>query len=198
MRVSRGNSLFGHDGITLIELLVVISIIGILVIALGFSYQGWMGRYRVESQIKQIYSDMMNARMTAMSRNLRYFADFPTATTYRIFQDTNGNTTAEPGGGDTILPTFPKTIEGNYVLFKNWAGAGTTATSVIFEIRGTMQTPSGLGDTLCLRTVENPQLAGLDPDYDCIIIGQTRINMGKMTNPAGACNSGLGGNCVAK
>jgi len=49
------------NGITLIELIVVISIMGILVFALGFSFQGWMGGYKVESQIKEMYVDLMNA-----------------------------------------------------------------------------------------------------------------------------------------
>ena len=38
-----------NKGVTLVELLIVFSIIAILVLALGFSYQGWMARYKVDS-----------------------------------------------------------------------------------------------------------------------------------------------------
>lgn len=180
-------------GITLVELLVVISIIGIIVIALGFSYQGWMAGYRVESTIKQIYSDMMEARLRAMSGDITYFADFPAGApqVYRIFQDTNRNLTPEPGaGGDNILQAFPKTIQ--YTLTREWANP---ANAVMFEIRGTMQSPDGAGDTICIDNNANPNLAGIVRDYDCIIISQTRINMGLLAAPAGACNAA---NCQAK
>ncbi len=77
-----------NRGVTLIELVVVISIISILVIALGFTYQGWVGGYKVEKQTKELYSDLMNARGMAMTRNRAYFVDFPTATLYRLSADT--------------------------------------------------------------------------------------------------------------
>ena len=51
-----------RDGFTLIELIIVIAIIGILAVALGFQFTGWMARYQVESQIKAMHSDLMTAR----------------------------------------------------------------------------------------------------------------------------------------
>ena len=183
---------FNHKGITLIELLVVITVIGILVVALGFSYRGWQAGYRVESTIKEIYSDMMNARMRAMTKNTVYFADFPAGApqVYRIFEDTNGNLIPDPGAGDNLLQTFPKPIQ--YTLTREWANP---ADAVMFEIRGTIQSPDNLGDTICIDSVQNPDLAGITRDYDCIIISQTRINMGLLANPTGACNAA---NCQAR
>jgi prepilin-type N-terminal cleavage/methylation domain-containing protein len=170
-----------NRGITLTELLVVIAVVGILVIALSFSFQGWMGRYRVESQIKTIHVDLMNARATAMTRNRFYLADFPTTTSYRIRVDTNEDNLPLVVAGDTILPTYPKTVE--YAV--TWAGG-----TIQFDKKGIVQ-PSAtpLGGTICVFTTT-------DPDYDCIVISQTRIIMGKLNSQAaGDCDSA---HCVKK
>jgi prepilin-type N-terminal cleavage/methylation domain-containing protein len=180
-----------NRGITLIEMLVVIAVIGILVIALSFSFQGWMGKYRVESEIKTLHVDLMNARARAMTRNRFYFADFPSTTSYRLIEDTNENNASNPGAGDTILPTFPKTVE--YALACN--GTGILTTTFSFDKRGIVN----LGRTICVFTdVDGNGTSDYDPDYDCIVISQTRINIGKLTTQdtaGGACDST---NCVVK
>ena len=76
-----------NRGVTLVELIVVIAVIGILAIALGFSYVGWQGAYKVEKTTKDLYTDLMDARSRAMTQSREYFVDFPTATTYRISMD---------------------------------------------------------------------------------------------------------------
>ena len=47
-------TVINDSGVTLTELLIVVSIIAILAVALGFSYQGWMGNYKIESETKQL------------------------------------------------------------------------------------------------------------------------------------------------
>ncbi len=81
-----------EDGVTLIELIVVVSVIGILVVALGFTFQGWMGRYKVESQMKEMYIDLMNARARAMQRNRMSFCGLYLRHSLRniqYYEDTN-------------------------------------------------------------------------------------------------------------
>jgi prepilin-type N-terminal cleavage/methylation domain-containing protein len=175
-------------GITLIELIIVISIIGILVVALGFEFSGWMGKYKVESEIKEMYVDLMNARVRAMERNRAHFVTGTLAPpyTYSIYEDTNpgpdGNSICEPAN-DTLIPSYPKTLD--HAL--TWTGGLIT-----IDARGIISPAANLlGGTLCLTTDS-------DPDYDCIVISRTRINMGKLTtkiSDGGACNSG---NCVAR
>jgi prepilin-type N-terminal cleavage/methylation domain-containing protein len=46
------------NGITLVELLIAISIVCILAVALGFEYADWVGRYRVETQIREMHLDL--------------------------------------------------------------------------------------------------------------------------------------------
>ncbi len=152
-------------GVTLIELLIVVMIVGILAVSLGFSYAGWVGSYKVEKQTKEIYADLMTARMMAMERSLSYFADFPAGTAYRIVEDTNENSAINVEAGDTVLPAFPKTVE--HVHNANGFGIPLT---IEFDKRG-LSSP--------LRTIWIVHEA--DPDYDCIVISSTRINMGKMS-----------------
>ncbi len=152
-------------GVTLVELLIVFTIIGILCSSLAYAYSGWMGRYKVEKQTKDIYSDMMAARLMAMERNRVYFLDFTGATTYRIVEDTNDNSAINVGAGDTVLPAFPKTVE-----HENIANGYGIPVTFKFSRRGTISP---------LRTIRIAHTT--DPDYDCITISSTRINMGQMS-----------------
>jgi len=186
------------NGVTLIELIVVVTIIGILAVALGFSYVGWQSAYKVERATKDIYSDLMDARGRAVSQGRAYFVDFPTATTYRMSMDDSNGTAKENNGGfpdglfqpqanpavstpttDTTVTMFPKTLE--YTI--TWNGGGT----ITFDRGGLISTPG----TICLTTTA-------ESDYDCIEVMQTRINIGKLTTQisnGGACAAA---NCIAR
>lgn len=168
------NILKGYEGMTLIELAVTVSIIAILLLAVGFEFQGWMGSYRIESQVKEVQSDLMNARMRAMQRNRTHFVVL-TANNYQMYEDTNENNTLELAG-DAKIWTNPKTLK-----YRSFA-AGTT----IFDTKGLVSTnpptPPGTDTTLRFDIGTN------NPDYDCINLSPTRINIGKWD----------GVNCVEK
>jgi prepilin-type N-terminal cleavage/methylation domain-containing protein len=146
------------EGTTLIELLVVLTIMGILVFLLGFSFQDWTGNYKVESQAKEMYVDLMNARARAMQRNRCHFV-VVTANNYQIFEDANEDCVYN--AGDTALTAFtsPKTL----TYTSNWTG------TVTMDTRGMVNQ----NDTIRFDNL------GKNPDYDCITIYSTRINMGK-------------------
>jgi prepilin-type N-terminal cleavage/methylation domain-containing protein len=151
-------------GITLIELIIVISIIGILLIALGFSFEGWMGAYRVESQTKEMYVDLMNARARAMERNRDHFV-VVNAGNYQIYEDTDEDGATPPpiDAGDTsILRPDPKPL--TYpVESTSWTGTITMDTRGLVSPNNTIRFNVGTNN----------------PDYDCIVLFATRINMGK-------------------
>lgn len=184
------------SGFTLIELLVVISVIGTLAIALGFSFVGWQGRYRVESRIKDVESDLMKARARAMQRNRVHFFNLDAARQYTVYEDDSDGTNKvpdgdgvfQPGTGDSAdneLPSYPKTID--YDL--TWNGVGNTVT---FNTRGLIQP----NRTICLFTdFDGDTVSDVEPDYDCLVISPTRINMGKLNSQTGACDAA---NCIQR
>ncbi len=157
-----------EQGITLIELLIAISIIIILVVAAGITIPGLVGKSNLENQVKSLQTDLMNARVRAMERNLLHFVVI-NAADYQVFEDTNESGGTAPNGGDNTAPGFtnPKSFLPNY-------GVSAGADTIVMDTRGIVQpalTP--LGITIRFN------IGALEPEHDCIAISQTRINIGR-------------------
>lgn len=173
-------TLGNRHGITLIELLVVISVIGILAFALGFSYNGWSGRYNVESEIGQLQADMTNARSMAIQDGRDYFVDFSAGgTSYSVYQDDD----PQPDGDgaldtaqDTRLPGYPKTLA--YPV--TWAGG-----TITFDSRGLVTPNAGT----IVVTSSTASGTTKNSDSDCINLGDMKIDIGKWDISGGACNA---------
>jgi prepilin-type N-terminal cleavage/methylation domain-containing protein len=179
-------------GITLIELIIVLAIIGVLAVAFGFSFQGWIGRYKIESEFKEMYVDLMNAKTRAMSRNRTHFITLAT-TQYTIREDIdpwpNGdglltaNDSVRPAGYNDSIPFLQKNLEANHPII--WSNAGDTQVDI--NTRGV----SNEDKVICSNT-------DIESDYDCIAISASRVNLGKLTTripDGGACDNA---NCVAR
>jgi prepilin-type N-terminal cleavage/methylation domain-containing protein len=152
-------------GVTLLELLVVTSIIGILIVTFGYSFAGWQGSYRVESETKKIFSDIIDARVRALTMRREHFIIFET-TGYTIYEDTfpapDGDAMLQKDQ-DTLIKQ--KTLE-EYKL-KN---AGVSRLPITFNI----DTRGLIYPQRDIRIVHEQ-----NPDYDCIAITQSRIRMAK-------------------
>jgi type II secretory pathway pseudopilin PulG len=171
--------------VTLVELLVAMSIVTILLVVAGFEYRGWQGKYRVEGQVTEFHSDIMNARTRAMHRNRVHFVRLESPTAYTIYEDDSnginkvpdGDGTLQPGTGvtaDTLI--LSRTVE--YPISWNNAAIGA-AISVPFNSRG-LATTSGEISVYVDNDADGKK--DFDPDSDCIEIEESRINMGHLND----------------
>lgn len=145
-------------GMTLVELMTVVAILGVLLVILGFSFQGWIAKYKVEDQTKRLYADITDARARAMQKKRMTFVVLA-ANRYRTFEDTN---------------TAP---DGNAVLDLA-ADTGVADTNTPYTINPTM-TFSFDREGLSSFTGTVRLVSTLSPDYDCITLQTTRIRIGR-------------------
>jgi len=158
-----------NRGIAFTELLVVIAVMGTLVAALGFSFRGWMASYDAESQTKEMYADLMNARVRAMHQNRLHFI-IVDSHHYQLFEDTDESGGNAPSDGDAALWSNPKPFK--YPSL--WRG------TVVMHTNGMVSnTISYLGATVRFDLDDDGDgIPDISPDYDCVILYFSRINIG--------------------
>ncbi len=166
-----------NSGFTIIELLIVIIILSILLAIAGLSGKTWHDRYRVEGQTKEMYTDLMNARVSAMQKNRIYFVTL-SPLQYTIYED------RDPGHPFSTEPAY----DGDGV-FQGAAGdrmivQKTTQYPIIPDPVGTTiftLDTTGLVSLASTTATLHFDLTGstVSPAYDCITLLPTRILMGK-------------------
>lgn len=154
----------GNKGISKLELLVVLMVASIIITMSVFSYLNWLARYKVEKTTRELYSDLMEARMLAMTRNIDHLLVL-NSSSYSIVEDTDRN--GRFSTGDVTLERFPRSTE--YSLIKN-----NTGNTISFDRRGIMSPERTLWFS-----------SSASPDYDCMVVSFTRIVMGRYAN--GTC-----------
>jgi len=172
-------------GLTLVELLVVITIINVIAISTAFSFRGWMGKYKIESQTKDLYVELTDARLSAMENKRTHFVRLQDATSYTFYEDdSNGGVKVPDGDGvlqtgsgasaDTELPSYPKNVEYDIDWNNN---------SIVMPVNFSFNTrgiSSVQADISIYIDRDSDGVQDSIPDYDCIAIRTTRINLGKL------------------
>ena len=166
----------GECGMSLLEVMIVVTILGLLCVILANSYQGWSEKYRVETAVKEMFADLMDARGRAIQRSRAHFVTVTTSPAgYQMFEDTSpqpdGNGTLE--AADRAVRTagvrYPITV----------IPAGTT--QINFNRDGLVSMNSGSTGVIRLTSP-------VSADYDCITLGPTRIKMGQFNAATNACD----------
>lgn len=153
--------MMNKKGFSLIELIVVIAILGILLSIAAISGRDWLERYKVEGQITEMYTDLMNARVSALQRNRVFFVTLA-ANQYAVYEDTN-----PAPDGDGVLQTTQ-----DLLVMRKTAQYTLNFTAANFNFTQNGLVSMGNGTIWIISTA--------NPASDCIALASTRILMGKM------------------
>ncbi|UCG78223.1 MAG: hypothetical protein JSV21_11845 [Nitrospirota bacterium] len=189
-------------GMTLIELVMVADVIGILFIVACIEFIGWQTRYKVESQVKDLYSDLMEMRARAMQTNIMHFMrlDATSDTTrkgYTVYRD--ASTAVDPQGdkiANHMIDTPVRELSQTGLEYMMHWNSGDTTVNITVDERGyvNVQRTVWLVDQEDKRFISGEaQVEGssgvsdVEVDLDCVVIANTRINMGKLNDAGTTC-----------
>ena len=159
-------------GFSLLELLVVIAIFSTLLAIGTVSGKQWLDKYHVESQMRTLHTDLMATRARAMEKNRIHFIVLDTGV-YQIFEDKNDSGGNAPDAGDNP-PLETKTMD--YFPKTSSTIAGYPVT-IIMDERGLISTSTNSLISAASIPFDTRDTA---PEYDCLQLYATRINIGRM------------------
>lgn len=93
----------GKKGFTILELMIVITVMGILAAIAVPNFQTFMAQRRLNGAARMVMSDMMSARMQAVTHNNNFQVFFLDANRYQILDDDNNNGVADSGEASQII-----------------------------------------------------------------------------------------------
>lgn len=109
-------------GFSLVETLIVCSLIAIISGASITMLTSFLPRFRLSGAAREVMTDLMQARMQAVSKKHKMLIEFPSSSQYKITEDRNNNGDADSGeparifdlrgssGNVTVAASLPKII----------------------------------------------------------------------------------------
>ena len=168
IKLNYGRTNKGVNGFSLTELIVVIAIISILLAIATLNFNAWVTKSSIERETRELFADLNSARIKAMYGKQRYtIAVNPL--NYSLSNYSSDNELQSAG-----KQLFNKTVK--YSL-----SGSAVNTPLVFDSRGILN--SGFGGTIYVSYPANTGAA-----FDCIVLDDIRINLGKTAYGPQACN----------
>jgi prepilin-type N-terminal cleavage/methylation domain-containing protein len=171
-------------GFTLLEILIVIALIGTLSGIAILAYSQWQRKYNVEAQVKEMLSDLTNARLMAIQtkREHRVFLNPMAYTTVR-YEDENDQPRVDASDGGNIVDShgiiignrqYAKTLKYTIQQLNTTNGSvnALSNTPLIFNDRGYSTTRI----TIVFDWGRN------EGALNCLVVHDARINIGRINN----------------
>jgi type IV fimbrial biogenesis protein FimT len=99
----------GKRGFTLVEMMIVIAVLAIIAAIAAPNFQTYMAQRRLNGAARLVMTDLMDARMKAVSENNQFKVFFLDTHQYKVLDDENNN-----GTEDTGETSVTKDIQSNY------------------------------------------------------------------------------------
>lgn len=181
---------FNSHGFTLVEMMVVVVIMAILLSIATLQFNSWLIKSNIDTQTRELLADLSNARLGAIqTKGSRTVILSPNSMAFRSY------TTNEPVTLATGQLLFTKTFKNPIVTASSHGGP--FGGNIGFNSNGftddfddptftsnqmiVAQPPGGTG----VKTIVAPPPTGTVAAIDCLVISQTKINVGKYINGTG-------------
>jgi prepilin-type N-terminal cleavage/methylation domain-containing protein len=158
-------------GFSLMELLTVMAIMSLLLAIGTIKGKQWMDQYHEESQMRTMHTDLLATRAMAMEKNRQYFMVL-SAGSYQIVEDKNdsGGNKPDAAPADTWQPS--KTMLFSPKLTSDPLYIAMDARGLVSTYPTAIPLNGGLSIQFDTRNTT--------PEYDCLQLYATRINIGRM------------------
>ena len=169
-----------NAGFTLVELMVVIAIMAIIGAISTLSFNSIQAKSKMESQTREIYADLMDARTRAFTRKKVHGIVFQPSSyvmkSYSSEIEYNFPNDAPVKNGVVVMSKSLK-----YSITKTNTSTAFTDynSSILFDITGFTTTATGF------TVVVNPVTTS--PNLNCLVISAARVNMGKWNATTSKC-----------